>query len=125
MIEKIFQSTLARFITVGAVVEALYIGIYSGLVMARMTVVEAVFIAGGICISLNGYLQVRWSFRLKFTSNLMIKFYAVQGICLVVNILIGEWLSIAGTNKHVIGIVTLVTWGGLSYLLSRAIYKVR
>ena len=123
MLNRALQSTLFRFITVGAAVEILYIAVYSGLLISGLNVSQSILVAGSACITLNGYLQVKWSFRLKFRANLLLKFYIIQGICLATNIGIGELLTRLGVNSFVIGAFTLIIWGGMSFLLSRAIYN--
>jgi len=123
MLEKLLQHTLVRFISIGAAVEVIYLGLYSALLIAGLGVSYSILLAGLACISLNGYLQVRWSFRMKFSTKLLLKFYIVQSICLIVNICLGWSLAKISINDTVIGLTTVVTWGSLSFLLSKAIYK--
>ena len=123
MLNKFLHSTLFRFLTVGAVVEILYLGIYWVFLSLGFNPAQSIFLAGSICITLNGYLQIRWSFKLQFKANHLIKFYSIQGICLAVNIGIGSLLATGKVNDMSIGIITLFSWGGLSYLMSRAVYK--
>ena len=122
MIKVIFETTLVRFVTVGALVEALYLGIYSILLILSFTVTQSIFIAGAVCITLNGFLQLRWSFRVKFKTGLLMNFYAIQGLCLATNLVIGGILSKMEVNELIIGMITIIAWGGLSFMLSRAAF---
>ncbi|MCX5950438.1 MAG: hypothetical protein NT158_04530 [Cyanobacteria bacterium] len=83
----------------------------------------AISLAGGICLVINAVLHARISFRVRFSRSLLAGYGAIQLLCLAVSLGAGALLERLGASATVVGLVTMVLWAGLSFVLTKASYR--
>jgi len=122
-LRRIADSSLPRFLVVGALGELLYLGLYA--LGWRLTgqVTTAILLAGGLCLLVNAILHCRVSFRVPFRSGLLLRYGMIQAFCLAVTVLMSQGLQRLGMGATGVGLSSLVIWSGCSFLLTRATFR--
>ena len=108
-----------RYLLVGALGEVIYLALYAIATQGGLSTLAAITLAGGVCLVLNAYLHARISFRVRYHWSLLRDYLAVQLLCLALALGAGALLERLGTSQSLIALVTLVLWGGTSFLLTR------
>lgn len=111
--------SLIRFIVVGALSEALYLLLFTLASHAGVGTLQAITIAGGICLTINSVLHARISFRVRFRWQLLLDYLVIQLFCLLLALALGWMLERLRFPPLGVGVATLVLWSGTSFLLTR------
>lgn len=120
---QLLRFTVVRFGLVALFGEALYFILYGILLSLTDSTSMTLAIAGGICILVNAYIHSRVTFRVKFSWKLLLGYLQIQLVGFVVAFFIGLALERMGTNKWLIALITYIFWAGLSFLLTRILYR--
>ena len=123
LLRRGLSSSLVRFLLVGGSGELLYLLLFAVGVRAGLSNLVAITVAGGICLVLNAVMHARISFRVSFSRSLLASYGAIQLLCLGVSLGAGALLERLGANATVVGLVTMVLWAGLSFVLTKASYR--
>ncbi|MFZ9753944.1 MAG: GtrA family protein [Cyanobium sp.] len=118
------HSTLVRFLLVGGFGELLYLGLY--LLVLQVTAQQAapaIAIAGGISLLVNAVLHARVSFRVPFSGGLLLRYVAIQLLCLGLSVALGALLQRLGLPSPVIGLISGLAWTITSFVLTRRSYQ--
>lgn len=119
----LLRFTVVRFGLVALFGEALYFLLYGLLLFLTDSTSTALAVAGGICIIVNAYIHSCITFRVKFSWKLLIGYLQIQLVGFVLAFFIGLALERAGTDKWLIALVTYIFWAGLSFLLTKILYR--
>lgn len=111
--------SLARFVLVGALGEGLYLLLFALASRAGLGSLQAITIAGGICLVLNAVLHARISFRVRFRWPLLLEYLLIQLLCLLLALGLGWVLERLRWPTLGVGLATLLLWSGTSFLLTR------
>lgn len=119
----LLRFTVVRFGLVALFGEALYFILYGLLLALTDSTSMTLAIAGGICILVNAYIHSCVTFRVKFSWKLLIGYLQIQLAGFVLAFFIGLALEGAGTGKWLIALITYVVWAGLSFILTKIVYR--
>jgi putative flippase GtrA len=111
--------SLVRFFVVGALGEALYLLLFALASRVGVGSLQAILIAGGICLALNAVLHARISFRVRFRWPLLIDYLLIQLFCLLLALALGWMLDRLRFPTMGVGVASGVLWSGASFLLTR------
>jgi putative flippase GtrA len=121
---RLRHSTLVRFLLVGGFGELLYLGLYLLFLQATaQRAAPAIAIAGAISMLVNAVLHARVSFRVPFSGGLLLRYVAIQLLCLGVSVALGALLQHLGFPSPAIGLVSGLAWTITSFLLTRRSYR--
>ena len=115
--------TVVRFGLVALFGEALYFLLYGLLLSVTNSTSMTLAIAGGICILVNAYIHSRVTFRVQFSWKLLLGYLQIQLVGFVLAFFIGLALERAGTDKWFIALITYIIWAGLSFILTKIVYR--
>jgi len=119
----LLRFTVVRFGLVALFGEALYFLLYGLLLSLTDSTATTLAIAGGICIIVNAYIHSCITFRVRFSWKLLIGYLQIQLVGFVLAFFIGLALERVGTDKWLIALVTYIFWAGLSFLLTKILYR--
>ncbi len=105
--------------------EALYFILYGLVYHFTTNNTAALTSSGGICIALNSYMHARFTFKLSFGWGLLWSYLLIQLTGFLFAFYIGLALEKAGAEPWMISFLTYVVWAGLSFLLTRAVYRTK
>jgi putative flippase GtrA len=124
LLQRLRRSTLVRFLLVGGFGELLYLGLYVlFLTLSGQRAAPAIAIAGAITLLVNALLHARVSFRVAFRIGLLLRYTAIQLLCLGVSVAIGALLQRLGTPALLIGPFSGLLWTVTSFLLTRRSFQ--
>jgi putative flippase GtrA len=123
LLRRGLNSSLLRFLLVGGSGELLYLALFALAVRSGLSSLVAISLAGGICLVINALLHARISFRVRFSRSLLASYGAIQLLCLAVSLGAGALLERLGATATVVGVVTMVLWAGLSFVLTKTTYR--
>jgi putative flippase GtrA len=126
LLRRGLNSSLLRYLLVGGSGELLYLGLFALGVAAGMTNQLAISLAGGICLVFNAVLHARVSFRVRFSVSLFLRYTAIQALGFLVSLQSAAMLERMPkpfSSPIVVGPVSYAVWAGLSFWLTRAIYR--
>lgn len=121
--DRILRLTAVRFGLVGLAGEALYFILYGLVYTFTRNNTAALAFSGGVCIAVNSYSHARFTFRVRFSWGLLWRYLLIQLIGFSLAFFIGLVLEQAGTQAWLIALLSYVIWAGLSFLLTRAVYR--
>jgi putative flippase GtrA len=122
-LRRLASGSLPRFLLVGALGELLYLALYALGWQLTGQATLAIALAGGLCLLINAVLHARVSFRVRFRRGLLVRYAAVQGVCLALSLVLGGVLQAVGVGAAAVGLISLVVWSGCSFLLTRAAFR--
>ena len=120
---NLLRFTVVRFGLVALFGEAFYFILYGIFLSITNSTTLTLAIAGGICILVNAYIHSCVTFRVKFSRRLLLGYLLIQLLGYILAFFIGLGLEKAGTDKWMIAFITYVIWAGLSFLLTKIIYR--
>lgn len=123
--DRLLRLTAFRFGLVGLVGEALYFILYGLVYSYTKNNTAALALSGGTCVAINAYVHARFTFRVKFNWWLLWNYLIIQLTGFVLAFIIGLLLEKAGAEAWLIALLTYVVWAGLSFLLTRAVYRTK
>ena len=115
--------TVVRFGLVALFGEAIYFFLYGLLLSVTNSTSMTLAIAGGICILVNAYIHSCVTFRVKLSWKLLLGYLQIQLVGFVLAFFIGLALERAGTDKWFIALITYIIWAGLSFILTKTVYR--
>jgi putative flippase GtrA len=121
---RLSRSSLLRFLLVGGFGELLYLSLY--LVLLQVTgqrAAPAIAIAGGISLLVNAVLHARISFRVPFSGGLLLRYTAIQLLCLGWSVALGALLQRLAWPPPLIGLISGLAWSLTSFVLTRRTYQ--
>lgn len=121
--DRLLRLTAFRFGLVGLAGEALYFIIYGLVYKSSNNNATALTSAGATCIAINAYSHSRFTFRVKFSWSLLLGYMLIQLAGFSLAFFIGLALEQASSRPWVIAMLTYIAWAGLSFLLTRAVYR--
>lgn len=119
----LLRLTVVRFGLVALFGEALYFLLYGLLLSLTDSTSITLAIAGGACILINAYIHSCVTFRVKFSWKLLFGYLQIQLVGFVLAFFIGLALERAGTDKWLIALITYAFWAGLSFILTKIVYR--
>lgn len=121
---RLFDSTLLRFLLVGGFGELLYLALYALFwhLSARQAPL-AIAAAGTLSLLANSVLHARLSFRVAYRPALLLRYGAVQLVCLALSVALGALLQHLGVQGLLIGMLSGLAWTLTSFLLSRRAFR--
>jgi len=123
-IARLRRSTLVRFLLVGGFGELLYLGLYVlFLQLSGQRAATAIAIAGAITLVVNALLHARVSFRVAFRFSLLLRYTAIQLICLGFSVALGALLQRLGSPALLIGPLSGLLWTYTSFVLTRRSFR--
>ena len=121
-LNRLRRSTLFRFLLVGGFGELLYLGLYIlALPLTGQRAAPAIAIAGGITLLVNAVLHARISFRVPFSTGLLLRYVTIQLLCLALSAALGALIQRLGCPAVLIGPLSGLAWTATSFVLTRQI----
>ena len=110
-----------RFLIVGAFGEIIYLILFYVLSLVINSNSYSVLISGGFCVALNILMHSRITFRVKLSLLFAMKYILIQSFCLIICSLLSIVFTKNNINHFLIGILTLLIWTIMSYILCRVL----
>ena len=120
---RLTGSSLFRFVLVGGLGEGLYLLLYALAIRAGSSSLLAISLAGATCLLMNAFLHARISFRLQFRWRMLGEYALIQAFCLMLALLLGWLLEMQSVSATGVGLVSLLLWSSLSFVLTRFRYR--
>jgi hypothetical protein len=117
------QTSILRLTNTIGLNQVLYLMLYGLPLSLGATAEVGLTIAGLICIVVNAYKHARISFRVRFSGFLLISYIAIQMVCFLLSFLMGMMAAHARIPNAWVGLITLIFWMLLSFLLTNLVYS--
>ncbi len=122
-LQRPLDLSAVRYLLVGGIGELAYLILFWLVTRAGGSAVQAIAVAGAICLVMNAVLHARISFRVRFRLPLLISYVAVQLLCLPLSLLAGWGLERLAVPALWIALVSMALWSATSFLLTRRTYR--
>ena len=121
MINSFLNKSYFRFLIVGAFGEIIYLILFYLLSWVINSNSYSVLISGGFCIGLNILMHSRITFRVNLSLLFAMKYILIQSFCLIICSALSIVFTKNNINHFLIGILTLLIWTIMSYILCRVL----
>lgn len=123
--DRVLRLSAVRFGLVSLAGETLYFILYGIVYHFTRNNSAALAFSGGLCIAFNSYVHARFTFRIRFSWGLLCNYLLIQLIGFGFAFIVGLALEQAKAKAWHIAFFTYVIWAGLSFLLTRAVYRTK